>query len=462
MFSGKKFTLKVVRVLRRRIWTILVPTALVAAATALSVQVLPIRYRSETRILLIPQQAPKTEAKSIVTGAIEDRLRMLAQRILNRTQLERTIRDFNLYGAKRGSDMAKIVERMREDITVEVVAGNVFRVAYVGDEAATVMRVAERLGSAFIEQNDQEASAEGTHQSFEAQLEDAQRRLAEHEKKLDAYQERFSALRAQLTSNLQAIQKTQAQTQALVESINRDRERRSLVERQLHDAEREIEAIDSPPPDPEVEPQPGAVADSPQIPVSPVRIARERVADLRAELEQLDRQLSSKEAENRRLQLTAESYQQGVDGVRTRESELAELTRQNSTLEATGKALLSKQEASKNAANLDSAAQFELVAPARMVEGPFGSNRTRIIVMGAACGLALGFALVVLLEYRDRTFHADTDVANVLRVPVLGVVPLMQSEVERRRALRRQLSVRCGLGSIVVACLSLVVYVLLH
>jgi uncharacterized protein involved in exopolysaccharide biosynthesis len=477
MLLGKTFTPKVLRVLRRRIWSILVPFAVVAAATALSARWLPDRYRSETRILLVSQRAPDTDGKSIVTARIEDRLPPLTRQILNRTGLDRIIHDFNLYGADRQTgNMAKMVERMRDDITVQVVTGNVFRVAYVGDNAVTVMRVTDRLASLFIEQNgrDQDVSAEGTNHSFEAQIEDARRRLVEHEKKLEAYQQRFSAgLRSQLTSNLEVIQNTQAQAQAMVESINRDKERRLLVERQLHDAEREPEAIDSPPPDREVEPkvqaeagaQSGLIADSGQTPVSLVDNSRERVTELRAELEQLDRQLAFKEAENRRLRGVAVSYQERVNGVQTREAELAELTQDYSTLQAMYTALLSKQEASKTVANLDGrriGEQFKLVAPARMLEEPFSSNRKRITLMGVAGGLVLGFAFVVLLEYRDRTFHGDTEVVKALRLPVLAVVPLMQSKIEHRQALRRQLTVDCGLGSIVVACLSLVVYTLLY
>jgi hypothetical protein len=63
--------------------------------------------------------------------------------------------------------------------------------------------------------------------------------------------------------------------------------------------------------------------------------------------------------------------------------------------------------------------------------------------MGLAAGLALGLAIVALLEYRDTTFATDGDLVLSLAVPVLAVVPTMQTERERRRGRRIR---RVGLG----------------
>src|SRR5205814_1809454 len=108
----------------------------------------------------------------------------------SRTRLESVIQDFNLYpAARRTAIMEDVVERMRNDIDVQVVKGDAFRVGFTSDDPRTAMRVAERLASLFIEQNlrDRELLAEGTNQFLEAQVEDARRRLIEDEKKLEQY-----------------------------------------------------------------------------------------------------------------------------------------------------------------------------------------------------------------------------------------------------------------------------------
>jgi hypothetical protein len=42
---------------------------------------------------------------------------------------------------------------MRKDIKVDVLKGDAFRVAYIGDNPITVMKVTDRLASTFIDEN---------------------------------------------------------------------------------------------------------------------------------------------------------------------------------------------------------------------------------------------------------------------------------------------------------------------
>jgi hypothetical protein len=57
--------------------------------------------------------------------------------------------------------------------------------------------------------------------------------------------------------------------------------------------------------------------------------------------------------------------------------------------------------------------------------------------MGVVGGLALGLALVALLEYRDSGLRTESDVVLSLALPVLAVIPKMVTAIERRRARRR-------------------------
>ena len=100
------------------------------------------------------------------------------------------------------------------------------------------MRVTDRLASHFIDENlrDREILAQGTSQFLTVQLEDARRRLIEQEKKLEEYRSRHSGeLPSQAAGNLQQVQNLQLQVQAVVESLNRDVDRKLLIERALAD-----------------------------------------------------------------------------------------------------------------------------------------------------------------------------------------------------------------------------------
>ncbi len=187
--------------------------------------------------------------------------------------------------------------------------------------------------------------------------------------------------------------------------------------------------------------------------------------DLKAELNQLDRQIANKQGEEKRLRAASAGYQARVDLVPARESEMAELTRDYATLQTMYTTLLSKKEDSKIAANLERrqiGEQFKLLDPARMPERPFSPDRRTINMMGIFAGLAIGLALVALLEYRESSFKTDDELVAVLGLPVLAVVPSMRSEEERRLLLRRKILVSVGLGSTVTACLAVVVYTLLR
>ncbi len=242
MLPGKVYKPEdLLQLLKRRMWLLIVPFAIVAAGTGFAARWLPDQYRSETLILVVPQRVPESYVRSTVTTRIEDRLQSITQQILSRSRLERIIQDFNLYEKDRAAGiMEDVVEAMRRDISIQVVKGDAFRVGYVGDDPATVMRVTERLASLFIEENlrDREVLAEGTNQFLESQLEEARVRLVEQEKKLEAYRRQYAGqLPTQLESNLQVLQSTHLQIQSLRDALGRDADRRLVLERQVADLE---------------------------------------------------------------------------------------------------------------------------------------------------------------------------------------------------------------------------------
>ena len=79
-----------------------------------------------------------------------------------------------------------------------------------------------------------------------------------------------------------------------------------------------------------------------------------RLKTAQTELEMLDRQLASKQAEEKRLRGVMAGYQARVEATAARESELTSLTRDYDTLQKNYQSLLSKQEDSKVAANIES------------------------------------------------------------------------------------------------------------
>jgi uncharacterized protein involved in exopolysaccharide biosynthesis len=167
------------------------------------------------------------------------------------------------------------------------------------------------------------------------------------------------------------------------------------------------------------------------------------VKDYRAELDAIDRQIATSQADQARLQRTMSEYQAKLDALPSRESELVELTRDYSTLQATYTSLLTKREDSKLAANLERrqiGEQFKVLDPASLPERPMNAMvRIQVLAGGSLGGLLLGLLAVGFLEYRDSTFKTELDVTRVLSLPVLALVPMMLSEDDLRVRRRRRL-----------------------
>jgi polysaccharide chain length determinant protein (PEP-CTERM system associated) len=493
MLPGKKFTAEdVVRILTRRAWIVVLTLMMcVGAAVAVSKR-LPNQYRSETLIMLIPQRISETYVRAQVTAKIEDRLNSLEDQILSRSRLERIILDLNLYPAlRRKLPMEDVVQRMRDDINVKVEGKESFRISYISQESKTAQKTTERLASLFIEENmrDRENVAEDTNQFLESQLEDAKRRLQTQEKKLEEYQSLHGGeLPAQRAINLQAIQNAQVQLQTLAETSDRARERRLLIERQIADLQ-DNSLFVAPPPQaaaaaPEAVPTESAsqqlvlaharldgllsrykpehpevralqrtiheleakAAAEKQRPTTtaadaikdlpPVERARQqRIREGKLQIEDIDRQLAEKQEQERRLRALVADYQAKLDAAPKRESDLVELTRDYTTLQASYQSLLTKREEAKLAANLERrniGEQFKVLDPAKAPERPFSPNRIAIDVGGAGAGFFLGMLMIGLLEYRDSSFKSEDDVVRVLNLRVLALVPSMVSDAERR------------------------------
>ena len=76
-----------------------------------------------------------------------------------------------------------------------------------------------------------------------------------------------------------------------------------------------------------------------------------------------------------------------------------------------------------------------VVNPAVMPEGPISTNRRLGILMGIFTGLILGLSLAFIVETLDTSIGTIEDVENVVKLPVLGVVPSIESEILPERGI---------------------------
>jgi uncharacterized protein involved in exopolysaccharide biosynthesis len=199
---------------------------------------------------------------------------------------------------------------------------------------------------------------------------------------------------------------------------------------------------------------------------NPAQAARQRrIDDLKAQLEQLDRQMKRNQETLAETRQRAAEYLRRAEAAPVRQTEMTSMTRDYNTISQLYTGLLEQKEQSSIAANMERreiGETFKLVDAARVPSRPSSPNRPRLNLLGMAAGLAIGLAFVGLLEYRDSSFHHDDEVVRVLGLPVLAVVPLMRTEAERRVRLRRQILLNVVLGGGVSACLAVVLYTIVR
>jgi polysaccharide chain length determinant protein (PEP-CTERM system associated) len=484
---------------RRRRWPAVF--IFVAALTAVISVVcfLPDVYRSSATVLVDRQQIPDELVRSTVTSGLEVRLHTISQEILSRSRLEVLVRRFDLYpNLRRSSPMEEVVERMRDDIQIDLKGGATrnerattvaFTVSYVGRDPQKVALVANTLASFYIEENlkVREQQAAGTAEFLHVQLDNMKRTLEQQEQVVSRFKERhIGELPQQMEANLATLEQLNSQLRLNSDQQIQAAERRAAVQKQLDEAENsmspggpraaaqrveelrkqlttlrtrysdkypdvvriqaEIAALEA-----RVQSEPsaetsGAVAASPQV------------AQLRASLEELDARSRSLQAEAKTLHGAVARYQSRVENVPRTEQEYQRLARDYEATKEQYHSLLMRQGEAEVAESMErrqKGEQFRIIEPAMVSERPTAPNRGQLLLLGTLLAFALAVGAVVVTEQLDTSFHTSEDLRLHARVPVLVSIPRVATPQDRKER-RRQIvlttaAATLGLAAIVGA-----------
>jgi uncharacterized protein involved in exopolysaccharide biosynthesis len=210
-----------VRVFQRRIWWLIIPSAIgmvVAASVALS---LPPVYTASTTVLIEPPGIPDRLVQTTVVQDKEARFHNIRLRILARDNLSRVIEDLNLFPGSEGTPREALVTRMRNATAIEPLLPEVvdarkrieiqsLRISYSASDAATAAEVANRLARDFIRENlaERASDAEGTSEFIQAELAREDVRLAQVAKAIQDYkEEHLGSLPEQLGTSRRSLER---------------------------------------------------------------------------------------------------------------------------------------------------------------------------------------------------------------------------------------------------------------
>lgn len=490
MLSEKEFFRPeyLIEITVRRKWYLIIPLAIAMIIGIYLSITLPKVYRASTLILVQPQKVPANYVRSIVTSSVEARLRTISEQIMSITNVERIIRNFNLFSEPQYKDMywEDKINRVRERISLQVSKGHTFTVAFTGKTPKTVMEVANALASYFIDENlkVREAQAISTSAFLEDELIGVKSSLNITEKKLMEYRKKnMGSLPEQLDSNhrmlaqltlelnedenrLMALQENilrlESQRKEYLESKsnadipisipvgeeNEDediamlRSQYSALKARYTDKhpdmlklKKAIENLENRKSTGEAKTEQFgddlSLDNIPAMMDAEIKQGAKQVVDLKERIKEIKRQIPEY---NRRIEKTPHT-----------EQGLVEINRNYNNVQGQYNSLLSRKLESEIAVNMEKkqkGEQFKIVDPAKMPEKPYEPNLNALFFLFIAAGSGLGVALIVLMEYFDTAFRRAEEIEPFLALPVLAYVPKIKTKEElRRQKIRNAISI---------------------
>jgi succinoglycan biosynthesis transport protein ExoP len=155
--------------------------------------------------------------------------------------------------------------------------------------------------------------------------------------------------------------------------------------------------------------------------------ARERTADLKAQVVLLQREIATRTAEHDRIVHTISDYQDRVDRLPIREQEMAGLTRDYEMTQANYKSLLDKKISAEMANEMEhrqKAERFTIVNPARPPDEVYKPNRRLLAAGGCVLSLLFAVALVLGYEFKMNLILGEWELGE--HAPILGRIPVIE------------------------------------
>jgi protein tyrosine kinase modulator len=501
----------------RRHWYFLIPFLGAWLIAVLISCVLPPVYRSGTLILVEESTVPQQYVLSNVSGELQNRLDSITQQILSRTRLLHIVENLNLYAEERQHlALDDVVDRMRKDISIELVRSpgraelTAFNVHFSAHDPRVAQHVTSELTNLFISDNIEvrQQQSESTTKFLDTQLTDARATLAEQERHLRDYKNRYlGELPGQLESNIQILSGLQNQLQAEQDSLGRAKQQNAYLESLLTqyrsaqlssfapgDVPTGLPAIDK-----ELDQLRTQLADlhsrytddHPDVKKLREKIAttetlkHEIVADLKAKAEaqkndphsvgieyvrnnqvspliEVQSQLKANELEiaNRQetikdLQGRIANYQGRLNQTPVREQQLADLSRDYEQSKTNYDSLLAKKNQSELATHLEKRQEgehFRILDPPSLPTRPTFPNRLKVAGIGLFLGCVLGAVTVIGAEKVDDRIYAEKKLQTIIPAEVIVELPPLTTPAEQH-TLRFRHWLNVALVVVVLTCI---------
>ena len=492
------------QIIWKRKWLIVLPAIAITIAIAWVVWRLPNVYESTTLLIVRPSAISDTLVPTLSDVDLSMRINNIGQVVTSRSSLEPLILKYDLYREERrqGKAMESIVERMREDIVVEVDKSrndvtNAFQISYRERDPRKTQAVTAELAGKYVtaQTNAIIQGGEATAQFFEQQLAQAKAEMDEvDQRRLQYMSQNVNNLPSQAGALIGQYTGLREQQKALIADIGRLRDQIATLNTSLGDlgqqADQENEEISRQLGDVKTSPAYGQLISrkasleaeyqnmlttlkekNPDVRAkkaeidSVVREMKQMETDALAKVEEIQRrragyvnprlksveyniQLAKGELDRQQRMLDQTTTQiaemeRRINSVPNAEVALEALNRDYATKKSYYDELLKKQQTAsltQQVASQQQGESLQVIDSANLPQGPVAPKRILLMGMGLALGLLVGLAFAAAVEVpRLLTIQTIDDAEHYTGLPVLVAVPELLTPQEARRIPQRRM-----------------------
>jgi polysaccharide chain length determinant protein (PEP-CTERM system associated) len=455
---------------------------------------LPKYYKAETLVIIQPPKVPTDYVQPVETMDINSRLEALSREILSRSNLERIMKDFNMYTEPKYHlfFVEDKIADMRERISVQLMnrqIGNrgytnayAFSISFEGKEPEKVMKVTNALASNFINENIRfrETESIGTSNFLGEELSSLREDLATKENELKEYREKYMGeLPEQLNSNLGMLTRIEEQLKEKETNILNEQNKLAMIMDQINKGALLFGQGATVTSDGRIVSDFGnsisleqaramlSYLETRYTQKHPDIIRMKKIiSDLeknkqnnkdrsngsqyippnaKMEVERIKVNINTLTTDIAKLKSQILVYKGRIENTPRREQELKSLERDYENISSQYNMLLNKKLETEISINMDKkqkGERFQIIDPARLPEKPVFPNTKMLFLLALVVGPNIGLGLVFLLEYLDTSFRSPKDIESVLGFPVLATVPLIfDQKFIRKQRLNKVLSV---------------------
>jgi succinoglycan biosynthesis transport protein ExoP len=439
---------------------------------------LPSYYTTSFTIYIQPQQIKTNLLNQQGRDQQSEQFDALIKELVSRPRLLSIIQRFNLYPDLVGlKGQEKALKRFRNAYTIENVASILghnpntsptFRVTFSHQDPSKTLQVTEELQNLFIEESlvSQAGETRGTEEFFSSQLRMVQKKLEEIESKRQEYvrvnenrlpERREQAiseqrsLQSKLASNTQLVMANEARIRYLQQELAmtiRDPSTSSTVQNTIKDGgidpganlqqlKQALVAIQGR----YSEKHPDVInlkerirlleqsSDGKKTPSVPAAGTFENTREarmLRREISELEVQSNALKIENEAITKQIEVLDKEIKSIPMKEQTLIQIERDYATQKSIyDKLMVDREQASFQASLIKSqkGSRFRIIeAPAKPQE-PAGPPREIIAIAGVLAGILVFLVIPFSMFYFNSAFKFRKEVERTLDLPVLGVLP---------------------------------------